>query len=473
MPIADDVRMRDREVECRMSRLAGLVPGRKIGAGDQVQARNAKLAVWHGTRIADQRKASSPATPYAAEVSSSRPVPWVPPVLYAAVLAAGLYAGAAGLGHTRPLALAGGLALLLLIDLAEQRRYSLATPPVPAAALLAVRVVLYLLVAAADGSGVSRALFVLVPLLAYFAFGRAASVALAAACVAVLVVSYAATVPRWYADVERVSDVLMLALGLLLAVTMAAIAVEERALRRRLERSNARLRDYADEVAALSTAAERNRLARDIHDGLGHHLTEAAILLEQAGALRASDPAGADTALVEAHRAVRQALDDVRRSVRALHPGAPPFRLTAAVTDLARDGASGPSVRVDVTGEEGNHPVPALTALYRAAQEGITNARRHAGAGRVDVRLDFGPAGATLVVSDDGRGFTADEHGFGLAGMRERVEQVGGQVEVESSPGAGTRLTVTVPAEPAMPGEREVPAQREAPTQPAAPVARP
>src|SRR6185503_8620883 len=101
---------------------------------------------------------------YAARVSSSRPVPWVPPVLYGAVLAAGLYAGAAGLGHTRPLALAGGLAVLLLIDLVEQRRYPHGTPPVPAAVLLAVRVVLYLMVAAADGSGVSRALFVLIPL---------------------------------------------------------------------------------------------------------------------------------------------------------------------------------------------------------------------------------------------------------------------------------------------------------------------
>jgi signal transduction histidine kinase len=372
----------------------------------------------------------------------------VPPVLYAAVLAAGLYAGATGLGHTRPLALAGGLALLLLIDLLEHRRYPHGTPPTPAAALLAVRVALILLVAAADGSQVSRALFVLVPLLAYFAFGRVASVALAVACVAALVVSYAATTPRWWDDLERVSDVLMLALGLLLAVTMAAIAVEERRLRVRLERSNVRLREYADEVAALSTAAERNRLARDIHDGLGHHLTETAILLEQAGAFRDSDPAAADTALVEAHRSVRLALDDVRRSVRALHPGAPPFRLSAAVADLARDGAGAPRVSVDVTGEEYGHPIPTLSALYRAAQEGITNARRHAGAASVTVRLDFGPAGATLVVADDGRGFTPDGGGFGLAGMRERVEQVGGRVRVDSAPGEGTKLTVTVPAVP-------------------------
>ena len=376
-------------------------------------------------------------------------MPWVPPVLYAAVLVAGLYAGMAGLGDTRPLVLAGGLAGALLIDLAERRRYPAGTPAVAAAVLLIVRIALYVVISGADGSNVSRALFVLVPLYAYFSFGRALSVALAVACVGALVVSYSVSVPRWYDDVERVSDVLMLALGLVLAVTMAAIAVEERRLRVRLERSNQRLREYADEVAALSTAAERNRLARDIHDGLGHHLTEAAILLEQASAMRDSDPLAADTALVEAHRAVRQALDDVRRSVRSLHPGAPPFRLSAAAADLARAGTGAPSVSVDVTGDENGHPVPALTALYRAAQEGITNARRHADAARVSVRLDFAPDAATLVVTDDGRGFTPDGAGFGLAGMRERVEQVGGQVRVDSSPGAGTRLTVTVPSDPA------------------------
>lgn len=360
-------------------------------------------------------------------------VPWVPPVLYAAVLAAGLYAGAAGLGETRPLPLVVGLALLVVVDVVERRRR------VPPALLLAVRVALYLLVVAADGSGVAKALFVLVPVMVYFAFGRVASVLSGLACLGALVVAFAVSAPRWWADLERVSDLLMLALGLVLAITMAAVAVEERRLRVRLEAGNERLRAYADEVAELSTAAERNRLARDIHDGLGHHLTESAILIEQASALRDSDPAAADRALAEAHRAVRQALDEVRQSVRALRPGS--FRLSAAVAGLA-----GGAVSCDVTGEEHGHPLPVLTAVYRAAQEGITNARRHAGAGRITVRLAFEPRAVTLVVADDGCGFEPARTGFGLTGMRERITEVGGRLDVDSTPGQGTRLTVSVPA---------------------------
>jgi signal transduction histidine kinase len=366
-------------------------------------------------------------------------VPWVPPVLYVAVLTAGLYAGAAGLGETRPVPLIAGLLLLAGIDLAERRRWAGRPPRGPAAVLLAVRVALYLLVVAADGSGVSKALFVLVPLIAYFAFGRWASIGTATACLGAVVVASAAATPRWYADLERVSDLLMLGLGLVLAITMAAVAVEERRLRLELEANNDRLRAYAAEVAELSIAAERNRLARDIHDGLGHHLTETAILIEQAKAFRDHDAAAAGRALIEAHRAVRRALDEVRRSVRALHPAG--FNLTSAVAGLG-----GGPVSVDVAGEENGHPLPVLTAVYRAAQEGITNARRHASAERIDVRLAFAPGAVTLVVADDGCGFVPDRPGFGLAGMRERIEEVGGQVDVDSRPGAGTRLTVSVPA---------------------------
>jgi signal transduction histidine kinase len=350
-------------------------------------------------------------------------VPWVPPVLYAAVFAAGLYADAAGLGDTRPVPFVGGLILLLAVDLVERRRPG-RVRVAPAAALLAVRVALYLVVVAADGSGVSKALFVLVPLTAYFAFGRVASVVSAVACLGALVVAFVVTVPRWWTDLERVSDLLMFGLGLVLAITMAAVAVEERR--------------QAAEVAALSGAAERNRLARDIHDGLGHRLTESAILIQQAQAFREHDPAAADRALVEAHRAVRQALDEVRQSVRALHEA--DFSLSSAVAGL-----SGGSVSVDVSGLEDGHPLPVLTAVYRAAQEGITNARRHAGADSITVRLAFAPDAVTLVVADDGCGFVPDRPGFGLTGMRERIREVGGDVAVDSSPGAGTRVTVSVP----------------------------
>jgi len=400
-----------------------------------------------------------------------RPVLWAVAVVYGAVLAGGVYWGLVGEG--RPGRLAGFVlvfALLAAVEVIEWRRGPAAAAEgrrvstqaldgrglakagrgrraAVAAGLLAARVALFAAAAALDGSGTSRALFVLVPFVAYFAFGRATSVALAAACLALIVTGFGLSTPDWYRDAEYVSDLLMFTIGLILAVCMAAVASAERDARGRLERT-------LDRVAELSATEERNRVARDIHDSLGHHLTAIAIQLEKATAFTERDPALAARALADARGSAREALADVRRSVRALREERPPFPLRDALAGLARDvattgpageGATDPAVTVTVTGEPDRYDPVALTALYRAAQEGLTNARRHARATAVTVSAAFDEAGARLVVADDGRGFAPPGEGFGLLGMRERVALVGGAVTVDSGPGEGTVVTVTIP----------------------------
>ncbi|MFI9172428.1 sensor histidine kinase [Streptomyces lincolnensis] len=100
-----------------------------------------------------------------------------------------------------------------------------------------------------------------------------------------------------------------------------------------------------------------------------------------------------------------------------------------------------------MSGDEDGYGVAELTALHRAAQESVTNACRHARASQVTVVVRLAGGAARLEVTDNGRGFApeAAAAGFGLLGMRERVHLVAGSVDVESSPGAGTRVTVTVP----------------------------
>ena len=124
------------------------------------------------------------------------------------------------------------------------------------------------------------------------------------------------------------------------------------------------------------------------------------------------------------------------------------------LADLVRQAGAGQQrITLTVTGDEGSISAAALAVLYRSAQEGLTNARRHSGAQDITVSAVFGDREAQLVVTDDGHGFRLGQHGngaggregFGLVGMRERAALAGGRAEIDSRPGGGTTVTVTVP----------------------------
>ncbi|TDD37094.1 sensor histidine kinase [Actinomadura sp. KC06] len=362
-------------------------------------------------------------------MASTRPVPWVSPLLCLAVLAGGAYYALVDTGPSFQVAAFSALLLLLIgLDAAERR--------VPAAVLLLVQTGLYVAVNALDDSGIARALFVLVPFTAYFTFGRRTAIVLGTAFVAALPVLFTVRVPGWQTRAEHVSDVVMFALGIVLAITMAAVAVREREARVRLE-------GIMHEVEALSAAQERNRLAREIHDSLGHHLTAIAVQLEKADAFAELDPSGAREAVGNARWSADRALTEVRQSVRAL--GRRPFRLTDALTDLINH-LDGLTISLDVTGDEEGRPLASLTALYRAAQEALTNACRHSGATNVRLTLAYEDTGATLTIKDNGQGFPAheDAEGFGLRGMRDRIALLDGSLDLASGP-AGTTISIRVP----------------------------
>jgi signal transduction histidine kinase len=392
---------------------------------------------------------------------------WVPAMVYCVVLTAGLYYGATGLGGGAPGARVAGfaavMAVLLAIETGERRWLAAVEPRWAMLALLAARLGLFAAAAALDPSGESRVLFILVPFAAYFAFGRAVSLALGGLCLVLLIAGLALRVPHWYARAAYLSDVLMFGVGLVLAIAMAGIAVGEQASRVRLEAALRDLREshdqltaYAAQVAGLSAEAERNRLARDIHDSLGHHLTAITVQLEKAEAFRDLDAAAASQAVTDARASARRALQEVRGSVRTLRGDEPPARLSAMLAGLvAQAGAGEPRVTLTVTGDETGVDAITRTVLFRAAQEALTNARRHSDARQVSVSVTLNDRQTRLVVTDDGRGFDpslceepadrAARGGLGLTGMRERAALAGGHVEVDSRPGAGTTVTVTVP----------------------------
>jgi signal transduction histidine kinase len=253
----------------------------------------------------------------------------------------------------------------------------------------------------------------------------------------------------------------VVASGVLFVATFTQIAIRERTTRQEVERlaaalgqANQQLREYAAQVEELATIQERNRLAREIHDTLGHYLTVINVQLAAAQAVLASDQPRALEAMRQAQTLTQEGLSEVRRSVAALRAaptaGQP---LPQALEALAEDcRAAGILTALTVQGRPRPLAAPTEQALYRAAQEALTNIRKHARASRADVVLDYG-ASATepvrLSVSDNGVGAVpeaaASAAGFGLLGVRERLTLLGGQARLITSPGAGFRLEVEAP----------------------------
>lgn len=199
--------------------------------------------------------------------------------------------------------------------------------------------------------------------------------------------------------------------------------------------------------------AERNRVARDIHDGLGHYLTAINIQLEKALAFYAKDSAESQLAVQTSKRLAHEALSDVRRSVGLLRERADHFALAPMLVELVELGAGGgPSVALDLSGDEAAFPLAVRMVLYRAAQEGLTNIRRYAGASQANLELRFEADHATLRICDDGVGFVPElaeaTGGYGLRGLRERVALIGGSLQIQSAPGRGAAVTVVVPRDP-------------------------
>ncbi|MEO0406433.1 MAG: histidine kinase [Cyanobacteria bacterium P01_A01_bin.135] len=220
-----------------------------------------------------------------------------------------------------------------------------------------------------------------------------------------------------------------------------------------LEASHAQLQRYATRVADLAAAEERNRLARDIHDSLGHHLAAINIQLEKASAYRARDPNRAYEAVSHAQRTVQAALNDVRESVSSLRQDSKPFLFQEALEGLlCRMQHSDLKLTLTRTGDSSHYSRVKLMTLYRAIQEGLTNVHKHARAGQVAIALNFGSQAATLDLIDNGCGFDVAawkskapaQTAHGLIGLQERLSLVGGTLDLDSHC-QGTRLSIRIP----------------------------
>ncbi|MFC6093578.1 sensor histidine kinase [Saccharothrix lopnurensis] len=237
-----------------------------------------------------------------------------------------------------------------------------------------------------------------------------------------------------------------------------------------LHRTNAELENALAENAGLHAQLlvqareagvldERQRMAGEIHDTLAQGL--AGILTQLQAAEQASDdPATSRRHVANAVGLARESLAEARRTVHAVGPSAlAEARLPDAIGDVARRWSEVNRVEavLTTTGDARPMHTDVEVALLRTAQEALANVAKHARAGRVALTLSYMEDLVTLDVLDDGVGFAPDaqraggspDGGFGLAGMRQRVHRLAGRLDVESEPGGGTAITVTVPAIPA------------------------
>jgi signal transduction histidine kinase len=231
-----------------------------------------------------------------------------------------------------------------------------------------------------------------------------------------------------------------------LAAHQARLHIEE--LAAELRQANARLREHAVEAHDLATMKERTRIAREIHDGLGHYLTVVFVQLEAAEKLASKDPEKSLAAIAKARKLTHDGLDEVRRAVSVLREtSAADGKLLGSLEALASASReNGVEASLVVHGEPRPMSEASSLTLYRAAQEALTNVSRHARARAVKMELDFqGRGGIALRVEDDGVGSDAADGGFGLVGMRERVELCGGKMEIRTARGQGFTLELTVP----------------------------
>jgi signal transduction histidine kinase len=201
----------------------------------------------------------------------------------------------------------------------------------------------------------------------------------------------------------------------------------------------------AQEIDSLSAALERSRIARNIHDSLGHTLTTLDIQLELAQRLYDRDPDKAKSALDNAKDLADRSLFDVRRSVQTMRSET--FNLDEAITSLVAQIEQNPNLAIELDINLPKLPSSTSYQLYCLLQEGLTNIQKHAQASLISIRGQPTSEGIILEIKDNGRGFNPNLvlSGYGLQGMKERVDNLEGDLKINSAIDQGTRIQVTIP----------------------------
>lgn len=242
---------------------------------------------------------------------------------------------------------------------------------------------------------------------------------------------------------------LLFSLSLAFVLLLMNALLTERQSREKLTAAHEQLRQYALRIENQATLQERTRIARDIHDSLGHSLTALNVQLETAVKLWSTDPKKAASFLTQAKRLGSTALQDVRHSVSAMRSD--PLQgksLSDAIASLALE--FGRSTNISPVCNillDRSLPPELNIVIYRIVQEALTNITKYAEATEVNIQLQASQNQLHLIIQDDGKGFEVKQNttGFGIQGMRERTLAQGGKFEINSLPKSGCKIVTSFP----------------------------
>lgn len=208
-------------------------------------------------------------------------------------------------------------------------------------------------------------------------------------------------------------------------------------LYRELLDAHRQLKQYTDEVNRLSVIEERNRIARDLHDTLGHNMTALIMQLQMAEHLLQEDTSQAERLLQNSTKTAKESLSGIRAVVETLRGADNVLATTDAIKRLTEDFAAktGTDIALEIRGEADVKLSAANTALYHIVQEAVTNAVRHGRSTKIAVFIEYSKGSVSFTIKDNGNGSGSIKEGYGLKGIRERAEAFGGHVEYESGEG--------------------------------------
>jgi signal transduction histidine kinase len=246
-----------------------------------------------------------------------------------------------------------------------------------------------------------------------------------------------------------VAETLVFGLGIFFVLQLTNKLLVERQMRQQLALAHEQLQQYTQKIEELAAVQERNRIARDIHDSLGHALTSLNIQMQTAVKLWEKEPVQARSFLTQAQKLGKTAMQEVRQSISTLRQDAREKQpLEAQIETLVEDFRKGTGLAICTNISRCNSiPLPVAKTIYRIVQEALTNIFKHAQATEVQIQLSTTKEWIYLTVEDNGKGFALNQNrsGFGLQGIQERLTVVKGHFYLKTSPGNGCQIIVEIP----------------------------